>query len=101
MTQTTEPKVPFWSRKFPGLVVSVSMVLLMICLGLVAVVGVILYRMSMVVALNVVNQETIKSNASLFITATGATINLICILVFNQVSQSKLLISLSNFSCDF
>ena len=61
------------------------MVVLMVVLGFVAVIGVILYRMSMVVALNVVNQETIKTNASLFIAATGAMINLVCILVFNQV----------------
>ena len=78
-------QVPFWSRKFPGMVISVSMVLLMVVLGLVAVLGVILYRMSMVAALNLVNQDTIKSNASLFISATGATINLFCILIFNQV----------------
>ena len=77
--------MPFWSRKFPGMVISISMVLLMVVLGLVAVLGVILYRMSMVAALNLVNQDTIKSNASLFISATGATINLFCILIFNQV----------------
>ena len=63
------------------------MVLLMVVLGLVAVLGVILYRMSMVAALNLVNQDTIKSNASLFISATGATLNLICILIFNQVKN--------------
>ena len=87
VTQCTEPRVPFWSRKVPGVMVSVSMVLLMVFLGLVAVLGVILYRMSMVAALNVVNQETIKSNASLFISATGACINLVCILIFNQVME--------------
>ena len=59
----------------------------MVVLGLVAVLGVILYRMSMVAALNLVNQDTIKSNASLFISATGATLNLICILIFNQVKN--------------
>ena len=57
----------------------------MVTLALAAVFGVILYRMSMVAALNVVDEETIKGNASLFISATGALINLVCILVFNQV----------------
>jgi anoctamin-1 len=85
ITQTTEPMVPFWSRKFPGVVMSVSAVLFMISLGLVAVLAVILYRMSMIAALNVVDEENIKGNASLFITATGACINLVLILVFNQV----------------
>ena len=65
------------------------MVLLMVVLGLAAVVGVILYRMSMIVALNLVKDDIIKSNASLFISATGATINLVCILVFNQVRASS------------
>ena len=62
----------------------------MVTLALAAVFGVILYRMSMVAALNVVDEETIKGNASLFISATGASINLVCILVFNQVYMSQL-----------
>ncbi len=85
VTQTMEPKVPFWSLKFPGIVVSASAILFMVCLGLAAVFGVILYRMSMIAALNAVEEETIKGNASLFISATGACINLLCILVFNQI----------------
>lgn len=85
VTQTTEPRVPFWKMKFPGLVISVSMVLLMVLMGLVAVIGVIVYRMSMGAALNAFHEETIKGHASLFISVTGATINLICILIFNQV----------------
>ncbi len=65
--------------------VSCSSVLFMIVLGLAAVVGVILYRMAMVVALSVVDEEIVKSHASLFIAATGACINLVCILIFDQV----------------
>ena len=38
------------------MVISASMVLLMVALGLAAVLGVILYRMSMVVALHVVKE---------------------------------------------
>lgn len=85
VTQTKEPKVPFWSRKVPGVVVSISAVLLMVLLVLTAVFGVILYRMSMVAALSLVDQDSIKSNANLFISATGATINLVCILIVNQI----------------
>ena len=48
--------MPFWSRKFPGMVISITMVLFMVFLGLVAVMGVILYRMSMVVSLNLVEE---------------------------------------------
>lgn len=85
ITQTAEPKVPFWSRRVPGIVLSMSMVLLMVMLVGAAVFGVILYRMSMIVALSLVDQETIKSNASLFISSTGAAINLLCILVVNKI----------------
>lgn len=85
VTQTTEPKVPFWSRKVPGLIASVSVVLLMICLVVATVFGVILYRMSMVLALSWVKEETLQSNVSLFISATGASINLVGILIVNQI----------------
>lgn len=67
ITQTTEPKVPYWSRKVPGVVLSASTVLLTVVVVLAAVIGVILYRMSMILALSTVNEETIQSNASLFI----------------------------------
>ena len=60
VTQTSEPKVPYWSRKVPGIVLSASVVLLMLLVVLAAVVGVILYRMSMILALSTVNEETIQ-----------------------------------------
>ena len=60
VTQTPEPKVPYWSRKVPGIVLSASVVLLMLLVVLAAVVGVILYRMSMILALSTVNEETIQ-----------------------------------------
>ncbi len=50
--------MPFWSRKVPGVILSISMVLLMVFLVLAAVFGVILYRMSMVAALSIVDQVT-------------------------------------------
>ncbi len=85
ITQVAEPKVPYWSRRVPGVVLSVSTVLLMVIVVLAAVVGVILYRMSMILALSTVDEETIQANASLFISATGAGINLVCILIVNQI----------------
>ena len=56
ITQTSEPRVPFWSRRVPGIVCSGAVVVLMVVLVITAVFGVILYRMSMVVALSLVNQ---------------------------------------------
>ena len=33
ITQTTEPKVPYWTRKIPGVVMSASTVILMVLIG--------------------------------------------------------------------
>ena len=71
ITQEEEPKVPYWSKKVPGIVLSASTVILMVFVVLAAVIGVILYRMSMILALSTVREETIQSNATLFISATG------------------------------
>ena len=71
--------------KFPGILLSWTSVLMFIILALVTVIAIILYRMSMVAALAAVNDSTIKSNWSLFISMTGAAINLVLILVFNYI----------------
>ena len=71
ITQTNEPKVPYWTMKIPGIILSASTVVLMVLIVLSAVIGVILYRMSMLLALSTVTEKTIQSNASLFISATG------------------------------
>ena len=57
--------------KIPGIILSASTVVLMVLIVLSAVIGVILYRMSMLLALSTVTEKTIQSNASLFISATG------------------------------
>ena len=62
ITQTSEPRVPFWSRKVPGILCSASVVILMVSLVMSAVFGVILYRMSMVVALSLVNQVNFQNH---------------------------------------
>ena len=63
ITQTNEPKVPYWTMKIPGIILSASTVVLMVLIVLSAVIGVILYRMSMLLALSTVTEETIQSNA--------------------------------------
>ena len=60
VTQTTEPKPPFWNMKLPGIVISWSSVFFFIMLAIITVVGIILYRMSMVAALSAVDDSTIK-----------------------------------------
>ena len=60
VTQTTEPRPPFWRMKMPGVLISWASVLFFIILALVTVVAIILYRMSMIVALATVTDQLIK-----------------------------------------
>ena len=60
VTQTTEPRPPFWRMKMPGVLISWASVLFFIMLALVTVVAIILYRMSMIVALATVTDKLIK-----------------------------------------
>ena len=60
VTQTTEPRPPFWRMKMPGVLISWTSVLFFILLALVTVVAIILYRMSMIVALATVTDKLIK-----------------------------------------
>ena len=59
VTQTTEPRPPFWRMKMPGVLISWTSVLFFILLALVTVVAIILYRMSMIVALATVTDKLI------------------------------------------
>lgn len=57
-----------------------------------ALLGVVLYRMSILAALSVQGESVITSYAILFTTATAASINLCCIMVFNWVRIFKLIL---------
>ena len=109
VTKMLEPYVSFWKMKVPGLFISCISILLLvglildsvthvmqlntrslifvsqISLALVAVMAVILYRMSMVAALSLHGDSYVTSYAMLITTTTAASINLCCILLFNQV----------------
>ncbi|KAF2364625.1 Anoctamin [Trinorchestia longiramus] len=54
-------------------------------MAFVAVVAVILYRMSMLAALSIHGDTVITSYAIIFTSTTAALINLVCIMIFNQV----------------
>ncbi|KAI4465733.1 ngep-related [Holotrichia oblita] len=84
VTNTEEPRVPFWRIKVPATILSFSVVLLLITLALATVLGVVLYRMSVSAALKVYNGVT-TSSAIFFTSATAACINLCCIVVFNWI----------------
>ncbi|XP_062563728.1 anoctamin-1 isoform X2 [Armigeres subalbatus] len=83
VTNTEEPQVPYWRMKLPATILSFSVVLLLVCLAIVAVLAVVLYRMSVLATLSVYGDEVTNSVAILFTTATAATINLSLIVVFN------------------
>ncbi|KAL0280787.1 UNVERIFIED_CONTAM: hypothetical protein PYX00_001978 [Menopon gallinae] len=85
VTNTMEPHVPFWKVRFPATMLSFSIVLLLVTMAVAALLGVVLYRMSLLAALSVYGDSVITSYAILFTTATAATINLCCIVVFNWI----------------
>ncbi|XP_071549184.1 anoctamin-1-like isoform X2 [Panulirus ornatus] len=85
VTKTLEPRPPFWRMRLPGLMISLSSVFLLVTMALVAVMGVILYRMSVLAALSIHGESVITSYAIIFTSTTAAFINLICIMIFNQI----------------
>ncbi|GLV37940.1 subdued [Carabus blaptoides fortunei] len=85
VTNTMEPQVPFWRMRLPATILSFSVVLLLVALAMAAVLGVVLYRMSVLAALSLQRDSVITSNAILFTTITAASINLCCIFVFNWI----------------
>ncbi|KAG1704462.1 Anoctamin-1 [Nymphon striatum] len=86
-----EYKPSFWKQKFPVAVFSTSVVLLAVALAIGAVIGVIMYRMSVlvVVSLQGGSSSMVTSNAKLITSGTAAAINLVCILFFNQVKMPR------------
>ena len=85
VTHEKEPVPSFWKMKIPGILVSWSSVAILIVLAAMTVFAIIVYRMSMVVALAAVRESAIKKNYSIFITITSASINLIVIMIFNYI----------------
>lgn len=91
VTNTKEPQPPFWRMKLPATVFSFSIVLLLVAMAVAAVLGVVLYRMSMLAALSVYGKGTVDtSGAILFTTITAATINLCLIFLFNWVREKTI-----------
>ncbi|XP_018398327.1 PREDICTED: anoctamin-1-like [Cyphomyrmex costatus] len=83
VTSVEEPQVPYWKMRFPAMILSFSVVLLLIVVAMAAVLGVVIYRMSVLTALSVSGHPMVTSYAILFTTATAACINLCCIILFN------------------
>lgn len=87
VTNATEPNVPFWRMKVPATVLSVSVVLLLIVVALATVLGIVLYRMSIMASLSIYGKEVTTSFAILFTTTTAAIINLVLIMFLNLMYE--------------
>lgn len=87
VTNTYEPEVPFFRMKLPATVLSLTVVLLLIAMAFATVLGVVLYRMSVLAALSVYGKRLSTSYAILFTTATAASINLVLIVIFNWIYE--------------
>ncbi|XP_077494204.1 anoctamin 1 isoform X3 [Amblyomma americanum] len=75
---------PFWRIRLPFGLLSVSVVLLLVLLAVAAVVGVIVYRMSVRATLALQSEE-MSSYIPLITSTTAALLNLLCILLFNML----------------
>lgn len=85
VTNTKEPMAPFWRMKLPATVFSFSVVLLLVALAFAAVIGVVIYRMSILTLIKVGNNKMTTSEAIMFTTASAACINLCLIYVLNYI----------------
>jgi anoctamin-1 len=81
-----EPYVPFFRGKLPHLILSSSLVLLCIVLALSIMVSIIAYRVSVQVAIDSYDENSVllQKFGPIFTSLTAALINLICILIFNM-----------------
>ena len=80
ITKEKEPIPPFWKMKLPGIVLSWTTIFMLIVIAAIFFVTIIIYRMSMVVVVH-----SMGENTGLFITVTAASINLVFILIFNVI----------------
>ncbi|XP_045453771.1 anoctamin-5-like [Melitaea cinxia] len=89
VTGEREPMVPFWRMRLPAALMSFSVVALLILLALATVLGVVLYRMSLLGANFLRQQDNVLITYSpiMFTTATAACINLVFICIFNYIYQ--------------
>lgn len=85
VTNMKEPTVPFWRMKLPRAVFSFSMVLLLVALTLVAVLAVVVYRMTTMAALTLGATPMNTSSAIVLATSSAAFLNLCMLYVLNYV----------------
>jgi len=95
VTNIKEPTVPFWRMKLPATVFSFSVVLLLIALAFVALLAVVVYRMSMLAALKVGASPMTTSSAIVLATASAAFVNLCLLYILNYVGDYQNILNIS------
>ncbi|XP_017969038.1 anoctamin-1 isoform X2 [Drosophila navojoa] len=85
VTNIKEPRVPFWRMKLPATVFSFSVVVLLIALAFVALVAVVVHRMSMLAALKVDGSGMTTSKAIVIAAASAAFVNLCLLYILNYL----------------
>ncbi|CAG7717026.1 unnamed protein product [Allacma fusca] len=85
ITETTEPSPPFWKMRLPYTMFSVSMILFLISLAVVAVVAVVIYRTVLVFLLVARSSDAqwVHSWGLILVNSSAACINLVFIFFFN------------------
>ncbi|XP_011870955.1 PREDICTED: anoctamin-4 [Vollenhovia emeryi] len=84
VTKEKEPYLPAWSKALRGLATG-SMVFFMICVVLGAVLGTIVYRISLVAVFYGGGGGFLKRHAKIFTSMTAALINLIIIMILTRI----------------
>ncbi|ALC47465.1 CG16718 [Drosophila busckii] len=85
VTNMKEPTVPFWRMKLPATVFSFSVVVLLIALAFVALIAVVVHRMSVLAALKVDGSNMTTSKAMILATASAAFVNLCFLYILNYL----------------
>lgn len=85
VTNTKEPAVPFWRIKLPATIFSFSVVLLLVTLAFVALLAVVVYRMSVLTLLKVGASPMTTSSAIMLTTASAACLNLGFLFILNYM----------------
>ncbi|XP_069181582.1 anoctamin-1 isoform X3 [Procambarus clarkii] len=80
LSDTSELRLPFCSTRLPRFIVSVSTVLLLVVIAIGAVMGVIIYRMSVFASPLFASQDPF-----VFSSVTASLINLVCITLINEI----------------
>ncbi|XP_037032608.1 anoctamin-4 isoform X2 [Bradysia coprophila] len=95
VTREREPYMPTWTKavRYVG---TGSAVLFMICIVLGAVLGTIIYRISVVSVIYGGGNSFVRTHAKLFTTMTAATINLIIIMILTRIYH-RIAIRLTNY----